>query len=301
MRHAVYGLPPADLAEVPGSAIQVSPLIPGSDRLEDLPADGLDAVTVLAPPGAVERRYVLAHALRALAPNGRMTALAPKDRGGARLAKELTGFGCAVADAPRRHHRICTLERPREPVGLDAAISEGAPRHVDNLSACTQPGIFAWDRFDPGSALLVAHLPRLKGRGADFGCGLGLIARAVLGSDAVSELTLVDVDRRAVEMARRNVADPRARVAWADLRAPDAVPGRLDFVAMNPPFHDDGMQDQALGLAFIARAADALRPGGALWLVANLHLPYEVPLRERFRTVTAVAQAEGYKVFEARR
>ena len=41
-----------------------------------------------------------------------MVALAPKDRGGTRLAKELTTFGCAAADQPRRHHRICTAQRP---------------------------------------------------------------------------------------------------------------------------------------------------------------------------------------------
>ncbi|TXN41752.1 methyltransferase, partial [Methylobacterium sp. WL18] len=92
MRHAVYGLPPIDLAEVPGDAVQLSPLIPDSARLEDLAEGSLDAATVLAPPGTIERRYVLAHTLRALVPGGRMMALAPKDRGGARLAKELAAF-----------------------------------------------------------------------------------------------------------------------------------------------------------------------------------------------------------------
>ncbi|MDP4024114.1 methyltransferase [Methylobacterium sp. NEAU 140] len=301
MRHAVYGLPPADLAEVPGDAVQVSPLIPGSARLEDVSAGSLEAATLLAPPGTAERRYVLALALAALAPGGRLTALAPKDRGGARLAKELAGFGCAVQDAPRRHHRICTAARPAEPAGLDAALAEGRPRHVDNLALCTQPGIFSWDRLDPGTALLMAALPPLKGRGADLGCGLGILARAALGSAAVSELTLIDLDRRAVEMARRNVEDARARILWADIRAAGTVPPGLDFVVTNPPFHDGGAEDQALGGVFIARAAEALRPGGSLWLVANAHLPYETPLRAQFRGVSVAAQAGGYKLFEARK
>ena len=301
MRHAVYGLPPVDLAEVPGDAVQLSPLIPGAARLEDLPENSLDTATVLAPPGTVERRYVLAQLLRVLGPGGRMVALAPKDRGGTRLAKELTTFGCAAADQPRRHHRICTAERPQVPAGLAEAIDEGSPRHVDNLALCTQPGIFSWDRLDAGTALLLANLPSLKGRGADFGCGLGILSRALLGSDAVTALTLVEIDRRAVEMARRNVADPRATIHWADIRTPGVVPDGLDFVVTNPPFHEGGAEDPSLGRAFIARAAEVLRPGGAFWLVANAHLPYEATLRESFRAVTVAVQANGFRVYEARR
>ncbi|MGX9982293.1 class I SAM-dependent methyltransferase [Methylobacterium fujisawaense] len=301
MRHAVYGLPPADLAEVPGDAVQLSPMIPGAARLEDLSENSLDAATVLAPPGTVERRYVLAQVLRALGPGGRMVALAPKDRGGTRLAKELTTFGCAAADQPRRHHRICTAERPTEPAGLAEAIDEGGPRHVDNLALCTQPGIFSWDRLDAGTALLLANLPAFKGRGADFGCGLGILSRAVLGSDAVTALTLVEIDRRAVEMARRNVADPRATIHWADVRTPGVVPDQLDFIVTNPPFHEAGAEDPSLGRAFIARASEVLRPGGTLWLVANAHLPYEAPLRAAFRSVSVAVQANGFRVYEARR
>ncbi|MEH3117852.1 MAG: methyltransferase [Methylorubrum populi] len=301
IRALLYGLPPADLAEVPDGAAQVSPLIPGSARLEDVSEARLDAALLLAPPGTAERRYALALALRALRPGGRLVALAPKDKGGARLAKELRGFGCAVTDEARRHHRICTATRPEAPAGLDVAVAGGAPRHIDNLGLCTQPGLFSWDRLDPGTALLLRHLPTLSGRGADFGCGLGILARAVLKSEKVASLALVDIDRRAVEMARRNVGEARASVHWADLRGPEPALSGLDFVVTNPPFHDGGAEDQALGSIFMARAAAALRPGGTLHLVANAHLPYEAPLRAAFRTVTPGVTEGGYKLFEARK
>jgi 16S rRNA (guanine1207-N2)-methyltransferase len=297
----VYGAPPTELAEIPDGAVQVSPLMPGSARLEDFERASLDEVVMLAPAGTIERRYALALALRALRGNGHLVALAPKDRGGSRLGRELLAFGCAPAETGRRHHRVCTVQRPDILNGLDEAIREGAPRHIDNLALCTQPGIFSWDRIDPGTALLLAHLPPLSGRGADFGCGLGILARAVLTSDAVSALTLVDIDRRAIEMARRNVGDPRAAFLWADLRDPTADLSRLDFVVMNPPFHDGGSEDQALGQSFIARAAEALRPGGTLWLTANTHLPYEAPLNAAFKTVALKAASGGYKVYEARK
>jgi 16S rRNA (guanine1207-N2)-methyltransferase len=173
----------------------------------------------------------------------------------------------------------------------------------------------------------------LAGVGADFGCGVGLLALKVLESVKVTALLLVDIDRRAIAAARLNVADRRATFLQADLttasplspakagvqefseapvasdKKPGSPPSRgraephrvLDFVVMNPPFHDGGAEDRTLGQAFIRRAAKELRQGGTLKLVANIGLPYEAPLRERFADLRLLEQAGGYKVYEARR
>lgn len=297
MTRILYGRPPL-VFDPPSDATQVSPLIPGSARLEDMEPGSLDEVVIYAPPGAVERRHVLALALRALRPGGRLDVMAPKDKGGSRLKKEFAGFGVEVGETAKAHHRRCEAVRPDVVMGLEAAIAEGGPRRVEALNAWTQPGIFAWDRIDAGSALLIEHLPMLQGRGVDLGCGSGALARAVLSSGGVESLALTDLDRRAVEAARRNIDDPRAAFAWADVRML-AASGDLDFVVSNPPFHDGGAEDRRLGQAFIAKAAAMLKKGGVLWLVANRHLPYERPLAEAFARVRPVADRNGYKVFEA--
>ena len=54
-----------------------------------------------------------------------------------------------------------------------------------------------------------------------------------------------------------------------------------------------------IGRAFIAVAADALKPGGRLWMVANRHLPYESVLDARFGSARIVTQASGFKIIEA--
>jgi 16S rRNA (guanine1207-N2)-methyltransferase len=269
--------------------------------LEEQADSTFDRITILAPGGVLERRYVLAQALRVLKPGGRLTALAAKDKGGARLAAELAGFGCAVIESARRHHRFCDVARPAAPEGLDAAIAAGGPQRAPQLDLWSQPGVFSWDRPDPGSRLLLKHLPPLAGVGADFGCGVGLLARAVLQDPAVERLALIDNDRRAIDAARRNIDDPRAHFAWRDLRAGLDDLASLDFVVMNPPFHDRGVEDHGLGAAFIKRAAEALKPKGVCWLVANRHLPYEALLTPLFPRARQVVQAEGYKVYEARR
>jgi 16S rRNA (guanine1207-N2)-methyltransferase len=296
----VYGQPPAALAAWPAGAVQTSPLAPGSAPLSEVAAESLDGAVVAAPPGTLERRYVLALALRALKLGGRLTALAPKDKGGSRLGKELAAFGCAVDEMGQKHQRICRTVRPALVADLEEAIEAGRPRLSETLGLWTQPGVFSWDRPDPGSLLLIQTLPPLSGRGADLGAGLGLLSRAVLVSPGVTELALVELDGRAFECAKRNVVDPRAAFHWQDARTGPELAG-VDFVVMNPPFHDGGAEDRSLGQAFIRRAHGALRRGGALWLVANRHLPYEGVLGELFAGVSLRAQGGGFKVFEARK
>jgi 16S rRNA (guanine1207-N2)-methyltransferase len=302
----VYGEWSGEIAPAPAGAVQLAPTVPGSAALEELPQGALTDIAILAPAGTAERRYTLALSLQALRPGGGLLALAPKPRGGARLRAELEAFGCTVTEEARRHHRVCRVEaRPALLKALDEAIEGGAPRLVPAIGLWSQPGVFSWDRVDPGSALLARHVPAstgrpsLAGRGADLGCGIGVLARAVLSSRDVIALTLVDHDRRAIGCARRNVDDPRVAFQWADVRGLDLA--GLDFVVMNPPFHAGGTEDQGLGREFIRAAARMLRKGGLCRLVANRHLAYEAVLRETFKQVTPLEEAGGFKVYEARR
>ncbi len=120
----------------------------------------------------------------------------------------------------------------------------------------------------------------------------------VLRSEAVTSLRLIDLDRRAVDAARKNVEDARASFEWADVRTLEAA-GDLDFIVTNPPFHDGGAEDRRLGQAFIKKAAEMLKKGGVLWLVGNRHLPYEAELNAAFKRVTPAGDGGGYKLFEA--
>ena len=296
----VYGTPPEELVGFNAGARQFSPLVPGAESLELVAPASLDNFAMLTPAGTVERRYAMALALRALRPGAPLIALAPKDKGGSRIAQDLKELGCSPVEAARRHHRICTASDRGDEKAITAAIDEGKPQFLEDLGLWSQPGVFSWNRIDPGSALLLKHLPALSGSGADFGCGIGVLARAVLGSPKVAKLTMIDIDRRAIDMARRNIDDPRVSLVWADARTVAEVSG-LDFVVMNPPFHEGATENQALGQSFIRRAAAALRNGGTCWLTANRHLPYEAILKPLFRNVKLVAEADGYKIYQAQK
>ena len=295
----IYGVPPAELAAWPDAATQLSPHIPGSAALEAAAEGSLAGLTMVAPANTFERRHEVGLALRALAAGAPLTVLAAKNKGGARLAAELTAFGCDVIEQARRHFRICSARRPAGIRGLERALEDGAPRRIEALGLWSQPGVFSWDRIDPGSRLLAEQLPALAGRGADIGCGIGYLARSVLASPKVEHLILIDLDRRALAMAQRNVERERTRFVWADVAREGTGLSGLDFVVMNPPFHAGGREDRSLGQGFIRRAADSLRPGGTLWLTANRHLPYEAPLRSLFREVALRGEGLGFKVYLA--
>lgn len=295
----LYGAPPPALVDVPRGTIQTSPLVTGATLLEDVGEGQAACVVMVVPPGTIERRHALAAALQSLAPDGALVALGPKDKGGSRIRKELEGFGCMVAEESKSHWRICRTRRPAVLAAIDAAIADGALRFDEALGLWTQPGIFSWDRIDEGSALLLDALPPLSGAGADLGCGLGVLTRALLAQGAdVKSIEAVELDARALAAARRNVTDSRARFHWLDVRAALPFAG-LDFVVMNPPFHSGGADDVALGRAFLQQARKVLRPGGMLWMVANRHLPYESDLAALFSKVDEVAKNARFKIVRA--
>jgi 16S rRNA (guanine1207-N2)-methyltransferase len=90
----------------------------------------------------------------------------------------------------------------------------------------------------------------------------------------------------------------RVHCHWLDVAA--GVDVRFDAIVCNPPFIALGRGERPdLGRAFIASAAAALQAGGALWLVANRHLPYEEALARGFASVRIVAQQGGFKIVHA--
>lgn len=276
-------------------------------------------LVLLLPPRQREHaraRYALA--LERLAPGGTLVACVP-NREGARTAEaDLARLAGPLGSRSKFHCRVfwtAPLDGPADPALAAAWAALDAPRRIASGEVAgggflSRPGVFAWDRIDPASRLLGEHLPAdLAGTVADLGAGWGYLAGQVLARcPRVAALDLYEADARALDLARANLAaaegvaaaDSRVAVGfhWHDVAA--GLPKRYDAIVCNPPFHAQGAGERVdLGRAFIAAAADALRPGGRLWLVANRHLPYEAALAGRFDTVCEVAARDGFKVVEA--
>jgi 16S rRNA (guanine1207-N2)-methyltransferase len=122
----------------------------------------------------------------------------------------------------------------------------------------------------------------------------------LLADEKIESFDVVEADHTALACARQNLVDPRVKFHWADALTWRPT-WRVDTVVMNPPFHSGRVADPALGRGFIETAARVLAPSGALWMVANRHLPYETALAARFAQVQEVAGDNRFKVFHATR
>lgn len=281
---------------------------PYADALEkagfpvaDKPDRSYDLAFVLLPKNQKEAEYHLALAQEALNPGGVLVCAADNKAGGSRVKKMLESLGFeGVYDLSKHKARVAWAVKGRVSDTAFAWLKQGEIQTVMDGAFVSRPGLFSWDRLDKGSAILLRNLPKdLKGTGADFGCGHGALSRAVLEIDAVEKLFCMDADRRAVECCSRNVVSSKAEFIWADLTKPQPALKNLDFIVMNPPFHEGKSESVALGKAFIQTAHDSLKSGGRLLVVANAHLPYEDLLRARFRHGKKLFEGQGFKVYEA--
>jgi 16S rRNA (guanine1207-N2)-methyltransferase len=244
----------------------------------------------------------IAQASQQVTPGGLVLVDGAKTDGIEAMARAFSAAGLDVETHSKAHGKLVWFTRPTTLPAIFADWAEAGQLHENAAGMKTAPGMFSHAQADAGSALLMEHLPsNLSGKAADLGAGWGWLSASILaGNPGLTELHLIESDYDALEAARLNVPDPRARFHWADATASTGLKN-LHLVVMNPPFHRHGATDPDLGRAFIASAANILSPSGHLYMVANRQLPYEALLEQRFAKVTTLAQTGVYKIIAAER
>jgi len=264
-------------------------------------------VLVLPPRQRNESRALFARAIARCAPGGRVVACVPNNEGAKSAEADLARIAGPVGNLSKNKCRVFWTAPLEGPADADLAAQwaqADAPRPIADGRFVSRPGVFAWDRIDAASRLLAEHLPHdLAGHAADLGAGYGYLSTELLARcPGIRAVDLYEAERRALDLARVNLAPFAERVAlqfhWHDVTR--GIDGRFDVIVCNPPFHAQGRGDRPdIGRRFIAVAAQALKPGGRLWLVANRHLPYEAELDAHFGNVRTVAQEGGFKIVDA--
>lgn len=266
------------------------------------------ALALLLPPRQRdESRASMARAVAALKPGGVIVASATNNEGARSAQSDLESLAGPLEVMTKNHCRVFWTAPLQGPVDTALAAQWArldAIRPILDGRFVSRPGVFAWDRIDPASQLLAESLPRdLKGEAADLGSGFGFLSVELLNRcSGISALDAYEAEARALELTKRNLASFAGRAAlkyeWHDVTV--GLPRSYDVIVTNPPFHANARADRHdIGRRFIAVAAQSLRPGGSLWLVANRHLPYEQTLAANFAGVRTVAARDGFKVIAA--
>ncbi len=266
-----------------------------------------DLCCVLLPKQKDYMLHDLAMAFTHLKEGGALVVCAAKDAGGLRLSKILKDFGLEVSDSFSKHHCKC-LVAYKTPVTSQKFIDqclENGRMQINQYGFHVKPGVFGWNKIDVGSDVLSQYLPNdLRGKGADFGCGYGMLTDQVfLKNPSVKHMICIDIDSHAVQSCQKNIEECHSHrsfeIVWTDITRERAYLESFDFIVMNPPFHSGKDQDISSGQDMIQAAYKNLKKGGNLFMVANAHLPYERLLQTLFFKTETLMQEKGFKVFKA--
>ena len=171
-----------------------------------------------------------------------------------------------------------------------------------DLRLTSGSGVFAQGRLDIGTAVLFRETePPAPGRILDLGCGYGMIGLAIAVAVPGAVVTGVDVNERALLLAREN-ADSLGVADRFTAALPAAVPAEAtyDEIWSNPPIRIGKEALHDLLLTWLPR----LVPGGRAVMVVGKNLGADSLQRwlgEQGYPTERVASAKGFRVLETRR
>jgi 16S rRNA G1207 methylase RsmC len=201
---------------------------------------------------------------------------------------------------PRKNEEVNHYfsKRPRsEPkLGVIRTYLRGMP-----FEFMTASGVFSKERVDPGTRLLVESMVLPKsGSVLDVGCGYGVVGIAAAVFNPSLRVVLVDVNERAVWLAKQNVRLNRAEnveVRSGHLYQP--VKGLLfNCVLSNPPV-SAGIKTVK---EIIVNAPEHMASKALFQMVVRSKIAGErlqTFFREAFGKVEVLARKSGYRVLAA--
>jgi 16S rRNA (guanine1207-N2)-methyltransferase len=171
------------------------------------------------------------------------------------------------------------------------------------LELTSGSGVFSQGRLDVGTGVLLGEVPPPEAAREvlDLGCGYGVIGLALALAVPDLRVTAVDVNERALLLAREN-AEGLGVSDRFEAALPEAVDrgATYDEIWSNPPIRVGKEALHALLLQWLPR----LRPGGRAVMVVGKNLGSDSLARwlgdQGFPT-EKLASAKGFRVLETRR
>ena len=162
------------------------------------------------------------------------------------------------------------------------------------LAFDTDAGVFSKQHVDPGSELLCKALPdTLSGRVLDMGCGWGAMTIMTLARFPKVQMTMADVNERALGLAVSNVEKNRMTAKPVLSDGFEKIEGEFDAVITNPPIR----AGKAVIYKMFEDAKAHLREGGSLYLVIRKQqgAPSALKfLKELYRKAEVIERDGGY-------
>lgn len=170
-----------------------------------------------------------------------------------------------------------------------------------NFTFETDAGVFSRDGVDYGSRLLIETMTIPPGgKVLDIGCGYGPIGLVAARLHPDNEVTMADINERAVSLATRNATHngiSNVKILQSNIYE-NIVDDDYDIVLTNPPIR----AGKAVVHAILSGARERLKVGGELWIVIQKKQGSPsafAKLQELYRLAEEVDKDKGYRIFRA--
>ncbi|MFX3624279.1 MAG: class I SAM-dependent methyltransferase [Ectobacillus sp.] len=172
-----------------------------------------------------------------------------------------------------------------------------------SFSFLSDYGVFSKSEVDFGSRLLIEafQAPQAEGNFLDVGCGYGPIGLALAKEFADRRVDMVDVNERALELAKENaVLNKVANVSIFQSNVYENVSGPYAAILSNPPIR----AGKQVVHEILERANEYLAPEGELWIVIQKKqgAPSALAkLEEVYPFVEVVEKKKGYYIIKSKK
>jgi len=273
-----------------------------------------DVALMVVPKGRDYARAQLWTALRSLKPGGKLYIAGPNAGGAKTVIDDAAAlFGRCVTLMTRGRSRVAVAVRPSTTApaypkdwGDDPTKPQSRAFFTPggSFTVATMPGIFSWEHLDEGTQFLLENLELLPGlRILDVGCGNGVIGALIASHVDVNEVVMVDDHVLAVMCAQETILLNRLpeciHAQPGDVYEGSPL-GTFDLIVSNPPFHQDFDVNTNVAHRIIRGAAEHLKPGGRLVIVANAFLKYDQAMKEHLTHTRVAARNNKFCVLEGR-
>lgn len=179
--------------------------------------------------------------------------------------------------------------------------------HFDQtlLEFTTDAGVFSKDKVDFGSDLLIQtflkeHPPGPTKNIADVGCGYGPIGLTIAKVSPHHQLSMLDVNNRALALAEINKT--KNQIENAEIIESDCLSGAsnqyFDYILTNPPIR----AGKDVVHRIFEESYDKLKTNGAIYVVIQKKqgMPSaKKKLQERFGNVEIINKSKGYYILKS--
>lgn len=172
-----------------------------------------------------------------------------------------------------------------------------------NLKFTSDSGVFSRQTIDFGSRVLIeaidfSNIP--NGDILDVGCGYGPIGLSLAKDQTTREVTMTDVNLRALDLAKKNAKTNQIdNVDIFESNIYESISDKYALVVSNPPIR----AGKEVVSGIIADASKHLLPSGEVWIVIQKKqgAPSAKKLmKETYGNVEVVTREKGYYILKSK-